>query len=106
LFLKIVSVALAIFLWMYASGDRDEEKTFFVPVEYRNVPEGISVTAQTEEVEVQVSAPPALLSSLNARDVICEVDLRGLKSPRDIDCPSKFSLPPGFPSFGVSHHYT
>jgi len=105
LFLKIVSVALAIFLWMYASGDRDEEKTFFVPVEYRNVPEGISVTAQTEEVEVQVSAPPALLSSLNARDVICEVDLRGLKSPSRHRLPVKISLPPGFSIISVKPSY-
>jgi YbbR domain-containing protein len=105
LFLKIVSVALAIFLWMYASGDRNKEKTFFVPVEYRNVPEGIEVTAQTEEVEVQVSAPPALLSSLNARDIICEVDLRGLKPPSRHRLPIKISLPPGFSVVSVRPSY-
>lgn len=105
LFLKIISVALAIFLWLYASGDRDEEKTFFVPVEYRNVPEGIEVAAQTDEVEVQVSAAPALLASLNARDIICEVDLRGLKGPSRHRLPVKISLPPGFSVLSVKPSY-
>lgn len=79
--LKLMSLGFALVLWFFVMGERRVEVGYQIPLELLNVPEGMVVTSETPNVvEVRLSGPRALLSSLDDKNVRISLDLSGLKS--------------------------
>ncbi|MGC9371785.1 MAG: CdaR family protein [Thermovirgaceae bacterium] len=81
-FLKIVSVIVASLVWYYVAAERDTEvvRTFTLPIEYLNVPQDLSISSETRNVDVQIAAPRDVLSRKSLESIACQVDLKGLDS--------------------------
>jgi YbbR domain-containing protein len=75
--LKIVALALATLLWLTVAGEHVVERILPIPVELRNIPEQLEVVGNPpDSVEVRLRGSSALLSRLQAGDVVAVVDLR------------------------------
>lgn len=77
----ILAFATAIGLWLFVnSGERASERTVRIRLEASNLPGGLVVTNQiTDHVEVQVSGPGIILSSIDARRLRATLDLSGVR---------------------------
>jgi len=77
--LKLFSVLFAIGLWLFVNaGQKPTEKSLAVPVEVRNLPADLmSAGPGVGPVEVRVSGPPALLSTLDPEYLKVTLDLEG-----------------------------
>lgn len=77
--IKILSVLLAISLWLYVSSEQNPEATQIFPVVEvvpRNLPEGLAiVTMDPERVSVTVRGRPSLFDALEPSEVTAVVDL-------------------------------
>ncbi|HDQ92912.1 MAG TPA: hypothetical protein ENN89_02215 [Synergistetes bacterium] len=80
LFLKGISLLVAIFVWYYITADRGTEivRTVTVPLEYLNVPANMSVSSKVRDVDVQISGARESVFSLGA-SVASQIDLLGLE---------------------------
>ncbi|NMD18007.1 MAG: hypothetical protein GYA82_05440, partial [Synergistaceae bacterium] len=79
LFLKVLSVLVAVLIWFYLASDRGTEvvRTVTVPLEFLNVPADMSVTSGVRDVDIQVSGTRE--DTLLKMDTIAsQVDLKGL----------------------------
>lgn len=78
--LKILALCCAMVLWFFVMGERRLEVAYSVPVELKNVPQGMVVTNDLpKNIDIRLSGPRALLSDLNEKDVRISIDLLGLK---------------------------
>lgn len=77
--LKLFSLLFAVGLWLFVNaGQKATEKSLTVPVEVRNLPADlIAVNPGPPQVEVRVSGPPALLSTLDPEYLKIVLDLGG-----------------------------
>lgn len=81
--IKILSVVLAFTLWLSVAGSREGEMTLTVPLEARNIPPGLAVTAAGHEsIEVTLSGPIILLLKLRGEKIIMPLELKGLREGR------------------------
>lgn len=80
--LKLFSVLFAIGLWLFVNaGQKPTEKSLTVPVEVRNLPADLMTAGPGPgPVEVRVSGPPALLSTLDPEYLKVVLDLDGAHS--------------------------
>ena len=75
--LKIVALACASLLWLTVAGEHVVERILRVPVEFRNIPAQLEVVGDPpENVEVRLRGSSALLSRLDAGEVVAVVDLQ------------------------------
>lgn len=78
--LKLVALGCTLVLWFYVMGERRLEVGYAVPIELKNVPQGMVVTNDLpRSIDIRLSGPRALLGDLDERDVRISVDLSGLK---------------------------
>lgn len=78
--MKAVALGCAMLLWLYVMGERRLELAYAVPVELKNVPQGMVVTNDLpKNIDIRLSGPRALLSDLTQKDVRISIDLLGLK---------------------------
>lgn len=78
--LKLLALGCAMILWFFVMGERRLEVAYSVPVELKNVPQGMVVTNDLpKSIDIRLSGPRALLSDLNEKDVRISIDLLGLK---------------------------
>jgi YbbR domain-containing protein len=79
--LKLFSLLFALGLWLFVNaGQKPTEKTFVVPVEFRNMPaELMTVNPAPAQVEVRLAGPPALLSTLDPDYFKVMLDLDGAR---------------------------
>ncbi|HEY3302274.1 MAG TPA: CdaR family protein [Candidatus Binatia bacterium] len=65
--LKLFSLLFALGLWLFVNaGQKPTEKSFLVPVEFRNLPADLmTLNPAPGPVEVRLAGPPALLSTLD-----------------------------------------
>lgn len=77
--IKILSLVLAISLWLYVSSEQNPEATQIFPlveVVPRNLPGGLAiVTMDPERVTVTVRGRPSLFDDLDPSEVVAVVDL-------------------------------
>ena len=79
LMLKILAFVFALILWFFVMGEQKLEKGFAVPLELRNVPDGLIVTSEIPSlIDVRISGPRTVLLNLEPADLNIEVDLKGL----------------------------
>jgi YbbR domain-containing protein len=94
--LKIVSLVLAVMLWMAVANQASSEIGLEVPLEYRNIPRQLEITGDmTNTVEVRLRGSSSLIKDITAKDVSTTIDLgkmtRGEKivplSPQNVQAP-------------------
>ena len=78
--LKLLSLAFALVLWFFVMGERKLEVGYTVPLELKNVPEGMMVANEVPSlIDVRLSGPRTLLMNLSPKDISISVDLADLK---------------------------
>lgn len=78
--MKVLALGCALVLWFYVMGERRLEVAYAVPVELKNVPQGMVVTNDLpRNIDIRLSGPRALLRDLTQKDVRISIDLVGLK---------------------------
>ena len=78
--MKALALGCALVLWFYVMGERRLEVAYAVPIELKNVPQGMVVTNDLPRfIDIRLSGPRALLSDLNQKDIRISIDLVGLK---------------------------
>jgi len=79
--LKLLSVTLAIMLWMVIAGEETVERGLRVPLELQQFPAGLELLGDVPTTaDVRVRGAAGTLSRLSPGDVVAVVDLRGARS--------------------------
>ncbi len=74
--LKVVSLLLAIGLWLVVARDPIAEVEVRVPIEFQNLPDKLEIdSANSTEVQIRVRGPERLIHRLQAADVHAEINL-------------------------------
>ncbi len=74
--LKLVSLLLAIGLWMVVARDPIAEVEMKVPIEFRNLPGNLEIdSASFTEAQIRIRGPERVIHRLQAADVRAEIDL-------------------------------
>jgi YbbR domain-containing protein len=81
--LKVLSLVLALLLWMVVSGEETVERGLRVPLELLQVPAGLELTGEVPAtVDVRVRGASGTLSRVSTGDVVAVLDLRSARSGR------------------------
>jgi YbbR domain-containing protein len=79
--LKVLALALSVLLWLTVAGEHMVERSLRVPLEFRNVPEALEIVGNTPDtVDVRLRGSSALLSRIQAGDVVAVLDLAGARA--------------------------
>jgi hypothetical protein len=85
--LKLLSLAMAVTLWMVVAGEETVERGLRVPLELQQLPAGLELTGEIPStVDVRVRGQSGALSQVSAGDVVAVLDLRGARSGHRL-CP-------------------
>lgn len=77
---KLISIALAIFLWFFVTFRGQTETSIEVPLEFKNIPPEMEVLKQSvKKVTVGISARERILKELSKNDVRVVMDLSNVK---------------------------
>jgi YbbR domain-containing protein len=83
--LKLLSLFIAVLLWMSVSGEETVERGLRVPLELQQLPAGIELTGDVPtSVDVRVRGGSGTLSRVLAGDVIAVLDLRAARPGRRV----------------------
>ena len=83
MWLKVLSVGLALLLWMVVAGEEMVERGLRVPLELLQVPTGLELLGDVPTtVDVRVRGASGTLSRVGQGDVVAVLDLRAAKSGR------------------------
>jgi YbbR domain-containing protein len=75
--LKVLSLVIALVLWMVVSGEETVERGLRVPLELQQVAPGLELTGDIPTtVDLRVRGPAGTLGRLTAGDVVAVLDLR------------------------------
>jgi hypothetical protein len=78
--LKVLSVALAVLLWMVVAGEETVERSLRIPLELQQFPPGLEVDGEPPSlVDARVRGASGTLSRLSSGDVVAVIDLRGAR---------------------------
>src|SRR5437867_8541727 len=81
--LKVLSVGLAILLWMAVAGEETVERGLRVPLELQQFPAGLELAGEVPTtVDVRVRGASGTLSRVSAGEVVAVIDLRAARSGR------------------------
>jgi len=81
--LKVLSVGVAVLLWMVVSGEETVERGLRVPLELQQMPNGIELLGDVPTtVDVRVRGGSGALSRLGPGDVVAVLDLRSARTGR------------------------
>jgi YbbR domain-containing protein len=81
--LKLLSILLAVLLWMTVAGEETVERGLRVPLELQQFPPGLEIIGDVPTtVDVRVRGGSGLLGRLGAGDVIAVLDLRTARPGR------------------------
>ncbi len=78
--LKILSLLLAIGLWLVVARDPIAEVEMKVPIEFHNLPESLEIdSASFTEAQIRVRGPERVIHRLQVTDVRAEIDLASVR---------------------------
>src|SRR5882724_5678828 len=78
--LKLLSLALAVALWLAVARDPVAEVAVDVPIEFHNVPENLEISTESiPRAQVRVRGPQRVVRRLQAADVSADIELAGMK---------------------------
>jgi len=79
--LKVLAVVLAVLLWITVAGEHVVERSFRVPLEFRNVPDALEIVGNTPDtVDVRLRGSSALLSRMQPGEIVAVLDLGGARA--------------------------
>ncbi len=78
--IKIISVALAIFLWFFVTFRGQTETSFEIPLEFKNTPSDMEILKQSvKKITVSISARERILREIAQNDIRVIVDISNVK---------------------------
>ena len=78
--LKLVSLFLAIGLWLVVARDPIAEVEMKVPIEFRNLPDTLEIdSASFTEAQIRVRGPERVIHRLRVADLHAEIDLASVR---------------------------
>jgi YbbR domain-containing protein len=78
--LKLISLALAVGLWLAVAHDPVAEVAVMVPIEFQKIPENLEISTENiPQAQIRVRGPERIVRQLRASDVHPEIDLSGAK---------------------------
>jgi YbbR domain-containing protein len=81
--LKLLSVALALLLWMVIAGEETVERGLRIPLELQQFPLDLELNGEPPSlVDARVRGASGMLSRLSSGDVVAVIDLRGAHEGR------------------------
>jgi len=76
---KLLSLLLAVALWVLATGAKDAERDLSIPLSLKNLPAGLSVASPLPgTVDVTVAGPKIRLLGLRSEEMSLSLDLKSL----------------------------
>src|SRR5438477_11115540 len=109
--LKLLSLTLAVGLWLAVTRDPVAEVGVEVPIEFHHIPENLEISSESiPQAQIRVRGPERMIHRLQPSDVHAEVDLSSVRpgehtfdltsqevhKPHDLDVvqiiPSQFQL--------------
>jgi YbbR domain-containing protein len=94
--LKLISIVLAVMLWMFVATEASSEVGMEVPLEYRNIPSQLEITGDTTNVvQVRLRGSANIIRQISAKDVSTTIDLSKMRpgdkivplSPQNVQAP-------------------
>ena len=80
LFLKLISILLAIILWYFVVSEKSGETAISVPLDFRNIPNSLIITNNPEEsINLRIRGPATVLRGLSLKNVKAVIDLSDAK---------------------------
>ena len=80
--LKLISLALAVGLWLAVVRDPVDEVPIEVPIEFHNVPGNVEIsTEHIPRAQIRLRGPERLVHRLQASDVHVEISLEHVRTP-------------------------
>lgn len=77
---KIISIALAVFLWFFVTFKGQTETTIEIPIEFKNIPSDMEILKQSiRKVNVAISARDRIIRELTQNNVRVLIDLSNVK---------------------------
>ena len=73
--LKVVSLSLAVLLWVALNVEPKSEIGLNVPLEFRNSPQEVEVLGETNTVDLRLRASSSIVKRIDASDVTASIDL-------------------------------
>jgi|SRR5580704_2048893 YbbR domain-containing protein len=79
--LKLLSLVLAVGLWLAVARDPAAEVAVEVPIEFGNMPQNLEISSETlPRIQIRLSGPERLVRRLQASDVYYGLDLSTIKA--------------------------
>ncbi|HEX4486834.1 MAG TPA: CdaR family protein [Terriglobales bacterium] len=76
--LKLISLALAVALWLAVSGQAPTEVAVDVPIEFQNIPANLEIGSENiPRAQVRLRGPERAINGLRTSDVRAAIDLTG-----------------------------
>jgi len=81
--LKMLSIGIALLLWLFVSGDETVERGLRVPLEFQQFPAGVEMTGEAPSlIDVRVRGGSSTLSRLGPGDIVAQLDLKAARVGR------------------------
>lgn len=78
--LKVLALIFAAILWFFVTGEQRLERSYAVPLDLKNLPNGMMVASELpENIDVRISGPRTLLMNLHLQQIRIAIDLQGLE---------------------------
>lgn len=78
--IKIISIALAIFLWFFVTFKGQTETSFEVPLEFKNTPSDMEILKQSvKKIGISIAARDRILREIGQNDIRIVLDLANAK---------------------------
>jgi len=82
--LKLLALASSVLLWWFVAAESNIQVGYVVPLEIRNLPNGMAIVNKVErQVEVRLSGPPSLLGSIRQKDLYATIEMSNAKPGRE-----------------------
>lgn len=79
--LKAISIVLAFLVWLIVSGEQTVERSFRIPLEFSNLPQGFELVGDPPgTVDVRVRGSSGLVARIAATDLSAVIDLQSGKT--------------------------
>src|SRR6202158_305294 len=78
--LKLISLALAVALWLAVARDPVAEVAVDVPIEFHNIPENLEISSENvPRAQIRVRGPQRVVRHLQSADVSADIELSAIK---------------------------
>lgn len=78
--LKVLSLIFALILWFFVMGEQKLEVGYAVPLELKNVPQGMMIANDVPSlIDVRISGPRTVLMNVKPSDISLSIDLKDLQ---------------------------